>query len=95
MPHKMKNSVRGEDDLRVHVIGKKNHLAKPARVRNDDSGMAALFTATRQRPDIFTSDKQDIVTDIEPLMQSIKKKNKKERSKLKTRKGGLDQLGVV
>ncbi|XVE68305.1 hypothetical protein DITRI_Ditri09bG0056900 [Diplodiscus trichospermus] len=52
---------------------KKNRPVKPARAMNDDSSMAAMYTATRQRLDIFTSEEQDILSDVEPLMQSIRK----------------------
>ncbi|XWS65493.1 hypothetical protein CRYUN_Cryun05aG0117600 [Craigia yunnanensis] len=52
---------------------KKNRLVKPARVMNDDSCMAAMYTATRQRLDMFTSEEEDILSDVEPLIQSIRK----------------------
>ncbi|XP_022764764.1 DNA-directed RNA polymerase V subunit 1 isoform X2 [Durio zibethinus] len=52
---------------------KKNRPVKSARVMNDDSSMAAMYTATRQRLDMFTSEEQDILSDVEPLMQSIRK----------------------
>ncbi|XWS08294.1 hypothetical protein CRYUN_Cryun41cG0067200 [Craigia yunnanensis] len=57
----------------VSDASKKNRPVKPARVMNDDSSMAAMYTATRQRLDMFTSEEQDILSDVEPLMQSIRK----------------------
>ncbi|KAF2323748.1 hypothetical protein GH714_036812 [Hevea brasiliensis] len=32
-----------------------------------------MYTSTRQRLDVFTSQEQDILFDIEPLMRSIRK----------------------
>ncbi|XVF00255.1 hypothetical protein REPUB_Repub03eG0269300 [Reevesia pubescens] len=55
---------------------KKNHDNRPlksARAMNDDSNMAAMYTATRQRLDMFTSEEQDILSDVEPLVLSIRK----------------------
>ncbi|TYH14392.1 hypothetical protein ES288_A06G217000v1 [Gossypium darwinii] len=52
---------------------KKNRPVKPARMMNDDSSMAAMYTVTRQRLDMFTSEEKDILSDVEPLMQSIRK----------------------
>ncbi|KAL4367606.1 hypothetical protein GQ457_05G033360 [Hibiscus cannabinus] len=52
---------------------KKNRPMKSARPMNDDSGMAAMYTATRQRLDMFTSEEQDILSAVEPLMQSVRK----------------------
>ncbi|XVF24456.1 hypothetical protein REPUB_Repub13aG0129600 [Reevesia pubescens] len=57
----------------VSDAGKKNLPLKSARVMNDDSSMAAMYTATRQRLDMFTSEEQDILSDVEPLMRSIRK----------------------
>ncbi|KAE8714772.1 DNA-directed RNA polymerase V subunit 1 [Hibiscus syriacus] len=51
----------------------KNRPVKSARPMNDDSGMAAMYTATRQRLDMFTSEEQDILSAVEPLMQSVRK----------------------
>ncbi|GKU91324.1 hypothetical protein SLEP1_g5211 [Rubroshorea leprosula] len=51
---------------------KKNNPQRSSGL-NDDGGLAALYTATRQRLDIFTSEEQDILVDIEPLMQSIRR----------------------
>ena len=42
-------------------------------MKDDDSGMTALSTATRQRLDMFTSDEQGMLSDIQPLMQIIRK----------------------
>ncbi|KAK8630144.1 hypothetical protein V6N13_078951 [Hibiscus sabdariffa] len=52
---------------------KKNRPVKSGRPMNDDSSMAAMYTATRQRLDMFTSEEQDILSVVEPLMQSIRK----------------------
>ncbi|XWS74551.1 hypothetical protein CRYUN_Cryun01aG0007800 [Craigia yunnanensis] len=52
---------------------KKNRPPKSAPAVNDDSSMAAMYTATRQRLDMFTSEEQDILSDVEPLMLSIRK----------------------
>ncbi|GMJ14333.1 DEFECTIVE IN MERISTEM SILENCING 5, nuclear RNA polymerase D1B [Hibiscus trionum] len=52
---------------------KKNRPVKSARPMNDDSSMAAMFTATRQRLDMFTSEEQDILSAVEPLMLSVRK----------------------
>ncbi|XVF82275.1 hypothetical protein PTKIN_Ptkin16aG0032900 [Pterospermum kingtungense] len=57
----------------VGDASKKNRPVRPARVMNDDSNMAAMYTVTRQRLDVFTSEEQDILSAIEPLMQSIRK----------------------
>ncbi|CAK7336522.1 unnamed protein product [Dovyalis caffra] len=48
---------------------KRNRPTKP----HEDSSSSGLFTATRQRLDIFTSQEQDILSDVEPLMLSIRR----------------------
>ena len=40
---------------------------------NEDSSSTRLFTATRQRLDMFTSEEQDALSLVEPIMQSIRK----------------------
>ncbi|KAI6670294.1 hypothetical protein NL676_005179 [Syzygium grande] len=40
---------------------------------NEDPAAPRMFTATRQRLDMFTSEEQDILTDVEPIMQSIRR----------------------
>ncbi|OMP00131.1 RNA polymerase, alpha subunit [Corchorus capsularis] len=62
---KTKGSRRWASDA-----GKKKPSVKSV---NDDSSMAAMYTATRQRLDMFTSEEQDILSEIEPLMQSCRK----------------------
>lgn len=49
--------------------------AKKTRGRNpgEDTHGPRLLTATRQRLDMFTSEEQDILSDVEPTMQSTKK----------------------
>ncbi|OMO87191.1 RNA polymerase, alpha subunit [Corchorus olitorius] len=65
---KSKGSRRWASDA-----GKKKPPLKSAGAMNDDSSMAAMYTVTRQRLDMFTSEEQDILSEIEPLMQSIRK----------------------
>ena len=48
---------------------KRNRPSKP----HEDSSSSGLFTTTRQRLDIFTSQEQDILSDVEPLMLSIRR----------------------
>ncbi|XP_050231385.1 DNA-directed RNA polymerase V subunit 1 [Mercurialis annua] len=45
----------------------------PMSQGRDNSAMNLMFTVTRQRLDMFTSEEQDILSDIEPLMRSIRK----------------------
>ncbi|KAK9282648.1 hypothetical protein L1049_010867 [Liquidambar formosana] len=52
---------------------KKNRPAKSPGMPIDDSSASGIFTATRQRLDIFTSEEQDILLDVEPIMQSIRR----------------------
>ncbi|XP_065868139.1 DNA-directed RNA polymerase V subunit 1 [Euphorbia lathyris] len=52
----------------------KNRPAKPFGTNPDESSnIAAMFTLTRQRLDLFTSDEQDILSEVEPLMRSIRR----------------------
>ncbi|KAJ9190567.1 hypothetical protein P3X46_001754 [Hevea brasiliensis] len=51
----------------------KNRPAKSPGNVHDDSSMSGMFTATRQRLDVFTSQEQDILSEIEPLMRSIRR----------------------
>ena len=53
----------------------KNRPAKspgPGRT-HDDAGAGGIFTATRQRLDMFTSEEQDVLVEIEQIMQDIRK----------------------
>ncbi|KAF8388658.1 hypothetical protein HHK36_025338 [Tetracentron sinense] len=52
---------------------KKNNPSKSLGKLNDDWNATGVFTATRQRLDIFTSEEQDILSDIEPIMQFIRR----------------------
>ncbi|WCJ39088.1 DNA-directed RNA polymerase V subunit 1, partial [Euphorbia peplus] len=52
----------------------KNRPPRPFGTTPDEnSNMAAMFTATRQRLDLFTSDEQEILSEVEPLMRSIRR----------------------
>ncbi|KAF5729322.1 DNA-directed RNA polymerase E subunit 1 putative isoform 1 [Tripterygium wilfordii] len=51
----------------------KSRPLKSDRIMKDNPGISGLFTATRQRLDMFTSDEEKILSDIEPLMQSIRR----------------------
>ncbi|XP_038680146.1 DNA-directed RNA polymerase V subunit 1-like isoform X2 [Tripterygium wilfordii] len=51
----------------------KSRPLKSPRITKDNPGISGLFTATRQRLDMFTSDEEKILSDIEPLMQSIRR----------------------
>ncbi|KAJ7982346.1 DNA-directed RNA polymerase subunit [Quillaja saponaria] len=54
--------------------GERKFKNNPASgVANQDSSMSGIYTATRQRLDVFTSEEQDILTAIEPVMQSIRR----------------------
>lgn len=48
-------------------------LSRPRDMINEDPAAPRMFTATRQRLDMFTSEEQDILTDVEPIMQSIRR----------------------
>jgi DNA-directed RNA polymerase-5 subunit 1 len=48
---------------------KRNRPSKP----QEDLNASGIFTTTRQRLDVFTSQEQDILSDIEPLMLSIRR----------------------
>ncbi|KAJ8774275.1 hypothetical protein K2173_009706 [Erythroxylum novogranatense] len=52
---------------------KKNHPAKVPGIVSCEPGLSGLYTMTRQRLDTFTSEEQDILSDVEPLMQSIRR----------------------
>ncbi|TQD81262.1 hypothetical protein C1H46_033194 [Malus baccata] len=51
----------------------KNRPAKPPGMMNDNSSVVGLFTATRQRLDMFPSEEQDVLSNIEPVMRSIRR----------------------
>ncbi|XP_057977242.1 DNA-directed RNA polymerase V subunit 1 [Malania oleifera] len=51
----------------------KNRPAKSPRIPNDDSSASGIYTATRQRLDMFTSEEQDILSDVEPVMRSLRR----------------------
>ncbi|XP_050381339.1 DNA-directed RNA polymerase V subunit 1-like [Argentina anserina] len=53
--------------------GKNSHPAKSPGMVNNDSSVAAIYTTTRQRLDIFTSEEQDVLSHIEPIMLSIRR----------------------
>ncbi|XP_030470027.1 DNA-directed RNA polymerase V subunit 1 [Syzygium oleosum] len=48
-------------------------LSRPREMTYEDPAAPRMFTATRQRLDMFTSEEQDILTDVEPIMQSIRR----------------------
>ncbi|KAJ6934530.1 DNA-directed RNA polymerase V subunit 1 [Populus alba x Populus x berolinensis] len=48
----------------------KNKRNRPSKPQED---LNSIFTTTRQRLDVFTSQEQDILSDIEPLMLSIRR----------------------
>ena len=66
---------RGWGSNNTEWKNKKNRPNKPHGPLNDDysAGAGGIFTATRQRIDIFTSEEQDILLDVEPIMQSIRR----------------------
>ncbi|KAB2627404.1 DNA-directed RNA polymerase V subunit 1 [Pyrus ussuriensis x Pyrus communis] len=51
----------------------KNRPAKPPGMVNDNSSVVGLYTATRQRLDMFPSEEQDVLSKIEPVMRSIRR----------------------
>ncbi|GKB06396.1 hypothetical protein Tco_0834629, partial [Tanacetum coccineum] len=52
---------------------KRKRPSSPTGVPNDGSRYSGPLTATKQPLDIFTSDEQEILTEIEPIMISIKR----------------------
>ncbi|KAJ6694783.1 DNA-DIRECTED RNA polymerase V SUBUNIT 1 [Salix koriyanagi] len=50
----------------------KNKRNRPSKLQ-EDSYASGIFTTTRQRLDMFTSQEQDILAEIEPLMLSIRR----------------------
>lgn len=52
---------------------RKNRPPKSPGMSSDDANLRALYTASGQRLDMFTTEEQDILADIEPIMQSIRK----------------------
>lgn len=64
---------RGWGSNNTEWKNKKNRPNKPQGPLNDDYSAGGIFTATRQRVDIFTSEEQDILLDVEPIMQSIRR----------------------
>ncbi|KAJ4720299.1 DNA-directed RNA polymerase subunit [Melia azedarach] len=53
--------------------GKKNRPPRSPAMMNEDSVVNGMYTVTRRRLDMFTSEEQDILSDIEPIMRSIRK----------------------
>ncbi|KAK6928884.1 RNA polymerase Rpb1, domain 3 [Dillenia turbinata] len=51
---------------------KKMHPPRSPAMFNDDSNIG-IYTATRQRKDMFTSEEQPVLSDIEPVMHSIRR----------------------
>ncbi|KAG7032636.1 DNA-directed RNA polymerase V subunit 1, partial [Cucurbita argyrosperma subsp. argyrosperma] len=52
---------------------RKNRPPKSPGMTSDDANLRGLYTASGQRLDMFTTEEQDILADIEPIMQSIRK----------------------
>ncbi|XP_043696841.1 DNA-directed RNA polymerase V subunit 1 [Telopea speciosissima] len=54
---------------------KKNRPSKPPGKFDDrnDWNASGIFTASRQRLDLFTFEEQNILSDVEPIMQTIKR----------------------
>ncbi|XP_059649269.1 DNA-directed RNA polymerase V subunit 1 [Cornus florida] len=52
---------------------KRKGPAKSVGGLNDDSIASGTLTATRQRLDMFTSEEQDVLLDVEPIMLSIRR----------------------
>ncbi|CAE6040230.1 unnamed protein product [Arabidopsis arenosa] len=50
--------------------GKRNHTPRPPR---SEDNLAPMFTATRQRLDSFTSEEQELLSDVEPVMRTLRK----------------------
>ncbi|KAL5733955.1 hypothetical protein ACOSP7_031816 [Xanthoceras sorbifolium] len=53
--------------------GRKNRPPRSPGVLNDDSFVNSMFTVTRQRLDLFTSEEQDILSALEPIMKTIRR----------------------
>lgn len=68
---------RGWGSNNTEWKNKKNRPYKPQGPSkgpfNDDYGTGGMFTSTRQRVDIFSSEEQNILLDVEPIMQSIRR----------------------
>ncbi|XP_028798960.1 DNA-directed RNA polymerase V subunit 1 [Neltuma alba] len=57
-----------------HAAERKNKNRPPRTPgANRETNVGGLYTATRQRLDIFTSEEQDILKDVEPIMQNIRR----------------------
>lgn len=52
---------------------KSNRPPKLPGTTHSDSSAGGIYTATRQRLDMFTSEEQDVLLDIEQVMQSIRR----------------------
>jgi DNA-directed RNA polymerase-5 subunit 1 len=50
--------------------GNRNHTPRPPR---SEDNLAPMFTATRQRLDSFTSEEQELLSDVEPVMRTLRK----------------------
>lgn len=64
---KVENNSFGASDK-----GHKNKRSRPPRPA-EISGGTGLFTKTRQRLDLFTAEEQDILSDVEPMMEAIRR----------------------
>ncbi|KAK4253178.1 hypothetical protein QN277_010776 [Acacia crassicarpa] len=69
-----KNPSDGSQGWGSHA-GEWKNKTRPPRTpgANRDNNIGGLFTATRQRLDMFTSEEQDILKDVEPIMQNIRR----------------------
>ncbi|KAI9086635.1 hypothetical protein K1719_031229 [Acacia pycnantha] len=68
-----KNPSDGSQGWGSHAGEWKNKTRPPITPgANRDTNIGGLFTATRQRLDMFTSKEQDILKDVEPIMQNIR-----------------------
>ncbi|KAI9112831.1 hypothetical protein K1719_016148 [Acacia pycnantha] len=69
-----KNPSDGSQGWGSHA-GEWKNKTRPPRTpgANRDTNIGGLFTATRQRLDMFTSEEQDILKDVEPIMQNIRR----------------------
>ncbi|GAV75269.1 RNA_pol_Rpb1_2 domain-containing protein/RNA_pol_Rpb1_3 domain-containing protein/RNA_pol_Rpb1_1 domain-containing protein/RNA_pol_Rpb1_5 domain-containing protein/DUF3223 domain-containing protein [Cephalotus follicularis] len=71
-----KNQFEGSRGWGANAADWKNKTNRPPKspgMLKDDSNIPRLYTTTRQRLDIFTSEEQDILSNVEPLMHSIRR----------------------
>ncbi|XP_054811699.1 DNA-directed RNA polymerase V subunit 1 isoform X2 [Prosopis cineraria] len=69
-----KNPSDGSQGWGSHAGERKNRTRPPRTPgANRETNVGGLYTATRQRLDMFTSEEQDILKDIEPIMQNIRR----------------------